>query len=243
MSELLPLPEFISPDDPEAILRAGLRFAGGKVTLACSFSLEDVLLIDLLYELSRKGESELTTDVTIFALDTGRLPEETYEVAEAVRSRYGVPIAWYFPDTVAVERLVRDKGLYSFRDSLADRKECCGIRKVEPLERALRGQAGWITGQRREHGVTRASLLPLEHDPLHGGILKINPLCELTESQLLSHAEARALPRNRLYARGYLSIGCAPCTRAVAAGESARAGRWWWESPEHKECGIHRGGL
>jgi phosphoadenosine phosphosulfate reductase len=221
---------------PHAVLRAGLLAADGPVTLACSFSIEDVLLIDLLHELG----PDALAKTEVFAIDTGRLPEETYEVAETVASRYGVSVVWYFPELVSVERLLKGKGPYSFRNSLGDRHECCGIRKVEPLLRALRGKAGWITGQRRDQGITRAELAPIERDVAHGDIWKINPLYGLTEEQVWTEAGARALPRSRLYEKGYLSIGCAPCTRAVRAGELSRAGRWWWESAEHKECGLHR---
>jgi phosphoadenosine phosphosulfate reductase len=222
--------------DPLLALRDGLQAVAGPVALACSFSIEDVLLIDLLHEL----DPAVLAATEVFALDTGRLPEETYEVAEAVGDRYGIAISWYFPDLVEVEQLLRKKGPLSFRNNLADRHECCGIRKVAPLLRALRGKAGWITGQRREHGITRADLLPLARDEAHGGIWKLNPLYGLSEEQVFAQADLRALPRSRLYARGYQSIGCAPCTRAVRAGESPRAGRWWWEAPEHKECGLHR---
>ncbi|WP_305044040.1 phosphoadenylyl-sulfate reductase [Geoalkalibacter sp.] len=217
---------------PQEILRAGLRAAGGPVSLACSFSVEDVVIIDLL--------QEVATEVRIFALDTGRLNEETYEVAEAVRERYGVRIDWYFPERDAVEQLERAKGLFSFRESLENRKECCGIRKIEPLGRALKGLGGWITGLRREQSVTRGAVEPLEIDAAHGGILKINPLAFWSSTQVWEYAETRRIPVNRLHRQGYPSIGCAPCTRAVQPGEDERAGRWWWENPEHKECGLHR---
>ncbi|MEW6490237.1 MAG: phosphoadenylyl-sulfate reductase [Thermodesulfobacteriota bacterium] len=226
------------PDAPTAqdILRAGLDAAGGPVGLACSFSAEDVVVLDLLRELG----VQIPAQVRVFALDTGRLDEETYEAAEAVRVRYGIPLGWHFPERDAVEQLEREKGLYSFRESLENRHECCRIRKVEPLARALRGLAGWITGLRREQSVTRTALAPLEVDEAHGGILKINPLLDWTWEQVWAYAEERRLPVNRLHRQGYPSIGCAPCTRAVAPGEHPRAGRWWWESPEHKECGLHR---
>ena len=230
------LPVLATPAEPESVLRAGLVAAAGPVSLACSFSIEDVVLIDLLCKSGLL--SEFGTE--IFALDTGRLHEETYEVAEALTQRYGVSISWYFPDPVEVERLLRQKGPFSFRSSLADRHACCGVRKVAPLLRALHGKAGWITGQRREQAVTRTALQPLERDAAHGNILKINPLCEWSEQRVWSYADARGLPRSRLYERGYLSIGCAPCTRPVRAGEPSRAGRWWWEDPEHKECGLHQ---
>lgn len=214
------------------ILQAGLTAAGGPVKLACSFSVEDVVVIDLI--------RELNLPIGIFALDTGRLNEETYEVAEAVTERYGVPIDWYFPERAAVEKLEREKGLFSFRASLENRHECCRIRKVEPLGRALAGLAGWVTGMRREQSITRAEIAPLEIDAAHGGILKINPLVSWTEAEVWAHAEKRRIPINRLHKQGYPSIGCAPCTRAIRAGEHPRAGRWWWEDPAHKECGLHR---
>jgi phosphoadenosine phosphosulfate reductase len=220
------------PSDPREILRSGVARATGKVALACSFSVEDVVIIDMA--------RELALPVGIFALDTGRLNEETYEVADALTERYGVKIDWYFPQAAAVEELLRAKGTYSFRESLENRHECCHIRKVEPLSRALQGLAGWITGLRREQSVTRTGLSPIETDTVNGGILKINPLLEWTEQEVWAYAEARRIPTNRLHKQGYPSIGCAPCTRPVAPGEHPRAGRWWWENPEHKECGLHR---
>jgi phosphoadenosine phosphosulfate reductase len=223
----------IAPDTaPAEILRAGIEAAGGPVSLACSFSLEDLALIDIAH---RAG-----LQLGVFALDTGRLNEETYEVAEALTERYRLGIDWYFPRHEEVERLEREKGLFSFRASLDNRHECCRIRKVEPLSRALTGLSGWVTGMRREQSPTRSDLKAIERDELHGGILKINPLIDWTEQQLLDYATAHRLPQNRLYSQGYRSIGCAPCTRAVREGEDARAGRWWWEDPEHKECGLHR---
>lgn len=219
---------FAQPADPVEVLRVGLAAAGGPVALACSFSLEDVLIIDLA--------AAHSLPIEVFALDTGRLPEETFEVAAALRERYPIAINWYAPEARAVEQLLQLKGPLSFRESLKERHECCGLRKVEPLQRALQGKAGWITGQRRAYGVTRSELGAIEIDHAHGGILKLNPLCDLSDEQVA----ARGLPKSRLYERGYASIGCAPCTRPVAPGEDPRSGRWWWESPEHKECGLHR---
>ena len=216
----------------QEILRQGAEAAQGIVKLACSFSVEDTVIIDMIH---KEG-----LPIGIFALDTGRLNEETYEVADAISERYGFRIDWYFPKNDAVEKLEREKGLYSFRESLANRHECCGIRKVVPLGRALDGLAGWVTGLRREQSVTRTDLAAIEIDENHGGILKINPLLEWSEEQVWEYAKAHRVPVSRLYAQGYRSIGCAPCTRAVAPGEHARAGRWWWENPEHKECGLHR---
>lgn len=217
---------------PQEILRGGVTAAGGRVKLACSFSLEDVVIIDMM--------NELGLDIGVFALDTGRLNEETYEVSEALADRYRLKIDWYFPLREGVERLEREKGLFSFRESLANRHECCRIRKVEPLSRALRGLAGWVTGMRRTQGVTRGDLAPIGPDELNGGILKINPLLDWTQEQVETYVRERGLPVNRLLSQGYCSIGCAPCTRAIREGEDCRAGRWWWENPENRECGLHR---
>lgn len=226
------IPEIADNATAEDILQIGFNAADGPVKLACSFSVEDVVIIHMARELG--------LPVGVFALDTGRLNEETYEVADAITDRYGVEIEWFFPRHDAVEKLLRAKGPYSFRESLENRHECCHIRKVEPLGRALKGVGGWITGLRREQSVTRAGLAPIEIDELNGGILKINPLLEWSESQVWEYAKANSVPTNRLHKQGYPSIGCAPCTRAVAPGEHPRAGRWWWENPENKECGLHR---
>lgn len=233
MNPTRPLPDLPPGADAETILRAGLETADGPVSLACSFSVEDVVVIDLVHALK--------LPVGIFALDTGRLNEETYQAAEAVRERYGAKIDWYFPERQAVEALEREKGLFSFYESLENRHECCRIRKVEPLGRALSPLAGWITGLRREQSVTRAAIPAIEIDAAHGGIVKINPLVNWTESQVWEYADRKRIPVNRLHRQGYPSIGCAPCTRAVQPGEHPRAGRWWWEDPEHKECGLHKG--
>ena len=217
--------------DPAVVLRRALELYHPAVALASSFSLEDVVLIDLLLA--------LRPDARVFALATGRLNPETYECAEAVRRRYGLRIEWYFPKHEGVEPLERDKGLFSFRESVAARQECCFIRKVEPLRRALHGLQAWITGLRREQAVTRSALQVIETDAAHGGIVKINPLADWTLEQVWQYVREHQLPYNRLYDQGYVSIGCAPCTRAIAPGEDQRAGRWWWENPEHKECGLH----
>ena len=217
---------------PEDILRAGIEAAGGPVSLACSFSLEEVAIIDI----AQKAGLQLG----VFALDTGRLNEETYEVADALVERYRLKIDWYFPRHEDVEILESAAGLFSFRESLDKRLACCAIRKVEPLGRALHGLSGWVTGMRREQSPTRSLLSAIERDELNGGIVKINPLIDWSEKQLAAYCEANRLPKNRLYSQGYRSIGCAPCTRALRDGEDARAGRWWWENADNKECGLHR---
>ena len=226
------IPSLLADATADTILASGLAAANGPVQLACSFSVEDVVVIDLIHRLQ--------LPIGLFALDTGRLNEETYQTAESVRERYGVTIDWYFPERAAVEALEREQGLYSFRESLEKRHACCQIRKVEPLGRALAGLAGWVTGLRREQSVTRTELAALEIDTAHGHILKINPLVAWSEAEVWAYAEKHRIPVNPLHQRGYPSIGCAPCTRAIEPGEHPRAGRWWWEDPEHKECGLHR---
>lgn len=226
------LPQLPEDAQPKEILEAGLAAASGPVQLACSFSAEDLVIIDLVHELQ--------LPVGVFALDTGRLNEETHQVAEGITARYGITINWFFPKNDDVEELLRGKGPFSFRESLENRHECCRIRKVEPLGRALSGLKGWITGMRKEQSQTRTALPCIEIDTLRGGLVKINPLANWSEAQVWEYAKKHRLPVNKLHAQGYPSIGCAPCTRPIAEGEHPRAGRWWWENPEHKECGLHR---
>ena len=216
---------------PEELLKWALGRFSPKIALASSFGAEDALLIDILVSIDKK--------IQIFTLDTGRLNEETYEVMDRVRSKYEVSIKSYFPDSHKVEALERTKGFYSFKESIEGRKECCGIRKVEPLRRALNGLDAWITGLRRDQSVTRAKVEKIQIDEAHQGVLKINPLADWTNDQVWDYIKKKKIPYNDLHDRGYSSIGCAPCTRAVKPGEDIRAGRWWWESAEHKECGLH----
>jgi phosphoadenosine phosphosulfate reductase len=216
---------------PEEILRWALHAFAPRLALASSFGVEDVVLIDMV--------SRLEPSIGIITLDTGRLPEETYEVMERVRERYHVRIESYFPEQEAVERLERERGFYSFRKSVEDRKLCCHIRKVEPLGRALAGVDAWITGLRREQAATRTAIDVVELDRSHDSIAKINPLAYWSEEQVWSYVRDNNVPYNVLHDRGYPSIGCAPCTRAIQPGEDIRAGRWWWEHPTTKECGLH----
>ena len=177
--------------------------------------------------------------IRVFTLDTGRLHEETYLVMERIRERYGIAVESYFPNREAVEALEREKGFYSFRRSVEERKYCCGIRKVEPLGRALSDLDAWVTGLRREQAVTRTSVPKLEIDKSHDGIVKLNPLADWSGKQVWEYIRTHDVPYNALHDFGFPSIGCAPCTRAVKPGEDIRAGRWWWEIPESKECGLH----
>ncbi len=219
-------------DDAQDILREATKQFAPNIALACSFSKEDIAIIHLL--------KQVTAAPRVFALDTGRLPEATFECAEEVRVGLGVEIEWFFPQREATEKLIREKGLYSFRESLENRHQCCFIRKVEPLGRALSGLDAWITGLRRQQNVTRNDLQPASIDEANDGIIKINPLANWTDKQVDDYVAEHGLPVNKLHKVGYASIGCAPCTRPIEPGEDPRAGRWWWENPEHKECGLHQ---
>ncbi len=214
-----------------ALLQWALKTYGAKLTVASSFGAEDVVIIDILTKFEPK--------IRIFTFDTGRLNEETYQVMDEVRQKYGIQIHSYFPNAAEVESLERIKGFMSFRESVSNRKECCGIRKVEPLRRALHGMEAWITGLRRSQAVTRTEIQKVEADDVYPGLVKINPLADWSEEDVWGYIKKNAVPYNKLHDLGYRSIGCAPCTRAVKPGEDVRAGRWWWEDPEHKECGIH----
>jgi phosphoadenosine phosphosulfate reductase len=202
-----------------------------RIALAASFGAEDVVIIDML--------ARLRPDARVFTLDTGRLPPETYALVDTIRERYAIAIEVYFPQPEGVETMVREHGVNLFYKSVENRKRCCGVRKVEPLGRALAGLDAWITGLRREQAVTRTEVRKVDSDADHGGIFKINPLADWTWDQVWAYIRAHDVPYNALHDRGYPSIGCAPCTRAVEPGEDLRAGRWWWETPETKECGLH----
>lgn len=230
-NEAVKLSQEFESQGPEALLAWGLKKFGSKIVLASSFGPEDVVLIEMAAKIDPK--------VRIVTLDTGRLNDETYAVMDAVKFKYGVGIEVFFPDAAKVEALVRQKGFYSFRESVENRKECCGIRKVEPLKRALKGAEAWITGQRRAQSVTRTEVGKVEIDASQGGIVKLNPLADWSEKRVWDYIRANKVPYNKLFDQGYRSIGCAPCTRPVKEGEDERAGRWWWENPEHKECGLH----
>ncbi len=209
--------------------RIGSRYA--SAALASSFGAEDMVLTDLI--------ARNRLPIAIFTLDTGRLPGETYALIDRVREHYGVPIEVYCPDTRAIEVYVRDNGVNAFYHSVELRQSCCAIRKSEPLARALAGRGAWITGQRRAQSVTRTAVESEETDAAHA-IRKFNPLADWSEGEVWTYIRDHDVPYNLLHDRGYPSIGCAPCTRAIQPGEDIRAGRWWWESADHKECGLHR---
>jgi len=197
---------------------------------ACSFGAEDMVLLDAIALHARKLE--------IFTLDTGRLPEETQALFEAVRDKYPIAIRTYYPEAAAIEAWVGQNGPNAFYKSVAQRQQCCGIRKVEPLRRALSGKKSWITGLRREQSAARQTLEREAWDDANG-LIKFSPLLDWTVDDMWSYIRERGVPYNALHDRGYPSIGCAPCTRAVEPGEDIRAGRWWWETTS-KECGLHQ---
>ena len=196
---------------------------------ACSFGAEDMVVLDAIAKSARRIE--------VFTLDTGRLPEETHALLETVRNKYPIAIRTYFPDAIAVQTWVEQNGPNGFYRSVAQRQQCCHIRKVEPLKRALVGKKSWITGLRREQSAARQTL-ELEAWDEANGLLKINPLLDWTTEDVWAYVRTNDVPYNALHDRAYPSIGCAPCSRAVHPGEDSRAGRWWWESSS-KECGLH----
>jgi phosphoadenosine phosphosulfate reductase len=216
---------------PQEVLRWALSTFGRTIALAWSGA-EDVAVLDMMQRIDPKA-------VRVFTLDTGRLNPETYALIDEVQAKYKIPIEIQFPDAGAVQKMVGEKGINLFYRSLENRKECCGVRKVEPLNRMLRSLDGWITGLRRTQAVTRGKLSKVEIDFQHDKIVKVNPLAEWTTAQVFEYLESHGVPTNKLHAMGYPSIGCAPCTRAVKPGEDERAGRWWWENPDSKECGLH----
>ena len=197
---------------------------------ASSLAAEDMVLTDLILKAG--------LPIGIFSLQTGRLHKETLAVLDAVKAHYGHDIALFEPRPELVDAYVRENGLNAFYDSVDLRKACCNIRKVEPLGRALAGKQAWITGQRRSQSSTRAELAVQEDDAAHG-MQKFNPLADWDEADVWTYIRTNGVPYNALHDRGYPSIGCEPCTRAIQPGEDVRAGRWWWESADSKECGLH----
>ncbi|MFZ6730663.1 phosphoadenylyl-sulfate reductase [Undibacterium sp. Ji42W] len=197
---------------------------------ASSLAAEDMVLTDLI--LRKK------LNITIFSLETGRLHAETLGMLDKVKETYGTEIKLFKPDAAAVENYVSQHGLNAFYDSVEMRKECCRIRKVEPLKRALAGNKAWVTGQRRAQSATRNELA-IQEDDATQGLQKFNPLADWSEDDVWHYLRSNNVPYNPLHDKGYPSIGCEPCTRAIQPGEDVRAGRWWWENPDSKECGLH----
>ena len=220
----------IAAGGAEALLRALVERHGRAVKLASSLGAEDQVLSHMLLGIDPRA--------SIFVLDTGRLHQETYDLMARMMSRYRMHYEVLFPSADAVQEMVRDAGPNLFYASVEDRHRCCGVRKVEPLRRALSGAAAWITGLRRAQSPERLHTPFVEWDQTHGAI-KANPLADWSDDRVWDYLRAHRVPYNVLHDRGFVSIGCAPCTRAIAPGEDPRAGRWWWEQDTAKECGLH----
>ena len=218
----------LSANASALLTRIAARHA--PAVLASSFGAEDMVLIDLI--------ARHQLPIRIFTLDTGRLPDETHALIDRTRRHYGLPVDIYAPDTRLLQAYVREHGVNAFYDNVELRQRCCAVRKIEPLARALVAKGAWIAGLRRAQSPTRRAIAVEEFDAAHG-LPKFNPLVDWSDDDVWDYLRTHDVPYNALHDRGYPSIGCAPCTRAVAPGEDIRAGRWWWEHPGHKECGLH----
>jgi phosphoadenosine phosphosulfate reductase len=216
---------------PEAALGWALEEFGDRFVVVTALQVEGMVALDIA--------RRLDPGVRALTIDTGRLPEETHAFLDTVRARMDVAIEVVAPDAEEIAAMVSRNGTNLFRRDASLRRLCCFVRKVEPLNRALAGVDAWASGLRRDGGAARGGTSVVEHDEAHGGIVKVNPLAAWTRAQALAYAEANRVPLHPLYAQGYTSIGCAPCTRAVAPGEDERAGRWWWEAGGDRECGLH----
>ncbi len=202
-----------------------------RVAKASSFGAEDAVIMDIMLKINPRFR--------FFTLDTGRLHQETYDIMDIVRKKYNITIEVLFPDTKEVEEMVMGKGMNLFYESVENRKLCCDVRKVRPINRMLKTLDGWIAGLRRDQTEVRKDVSLFQIDHAHGGILKINPIINWTWDRVQDYIKENNLPYNSLVDKGYPSIGCEPCTRPIKPGEDLRAGRWWWEQGEHKECGLH----
>lgn len=221
----------LASESPENVLRYFIGELGDKMALASSLGPEDQVLTDMIVRIDPHAR--------IFTLDTGRLFQETYSLLDKTNMRYGIKIRVYFPESSAVEKMVTENGINLFYESIEKRKQCCHVRKVEPLKRAFEGLQAWICGLRRDQSVTRNNMQRIEFDQ-DNGLIKINPLIEWSEDQVWDYIRRNNVPYNKLHDNGFPSIGCQPCTRAIKPGEDVRSGRWWWESPDNKECGLHK---
>jgi thioredoxin-dependent adenylylsulfate APS reductase len=219
-------------EEPEVLLEWAIERFSPSIAISTAFQTDGAVLLHKAYEID--------PSIRVFSVDTGRLPQETYELIEEMRERYpDLQLELLSPDAGTVRAMVGKHGPNLFYRSVENRLLCCQVRKVLPLQRYLGGLDAWITGLRRDQWATRSDIRKVEIDHDHGAIVKLNPLAEWTEDEVWDYVREHEVPVNALYDRGYTSIGCAPCTRAVAPGEQARAGRWWWETNAPKECGIH----
>jgi phosphoadenosine phosphosulfate reductase len=215
----------------EELLAWALGEFGGRFAIVTSFQVEGMVMLDMA--------RRLDPAVRVITLDTGRLPQETHDIIDTVRARFDVRVEVVAPDPAAVAAMVAQHGPNLFRRDRALRQLCCQVRKVDPLGRAVAGLDAWSTGLRRDAGPARQGTAKVEPDHAHGGIVKLNPLADWTRDQVWAYAHTHRVPLHPLYEQGYASIGCAPCTRAIRAGEQERTGRWWWEADPDRECGLH----
>jgi phosphoadenosine phosphosulfate reductase len=231
LEEINDLNKRFSDSTPEEILRYFIPKFGNRIALSSSLGAEDQVLTEMVVNID--------PSVKIFTLDTGRLFPETYDLIDRTARKYKKKIEIYFPDNQKVQEMVNDKGINLFYESIENRKLCCHIRKIEPLQRAFSSLDAWICGLRSEQAVTRKNIGVVEWDEPNQ-LVKINPLANWTEQQVWDYIKAKGIPYNPLHDKGFPSIGCLPCTRAIEKGEDVRAGRWWWENPDTKECGLHK---
>lgn len=217
--------------EPEEVLKYFLNEYKHKIALASSMGAEDQALTHIAHSIDQ--------EIKVFTLDTGRLFPETYDLIDATNKFFNIHIETYFPDYHSVEKMVAEKGLNLFYHSIENRKQCCHVRKIEPLKRAFKDLSVWICGLRKDQSITRFYSHMVEWDETHG-LIKLNPLINWTEKHVWTYIRQYGIPYNPLHDKGFPSIGCQPCTRAINPGEDIRAGRWWWEQPEQKECGLHR---
>jgi phosphoadenosine phosphosulfate reductase len=217
--------------EPEQIIDWAVQTYGNSLTFATSLAFEDQAVTFLL--------SKVSENIKIFTLDTGRLFQETYDTIEKTNKFFNINIQIVFPHKEQIEQMVQEKGINLFYDSVENRKLCCHLRKTIPLQEALAQNMAWITGLRREQSITRFGLKKIEFDE-NNNLVKINPIADWTEKQTIDFVKSNNIPYNSLQDKGYRSLGCMPCTRQVKDNEDVRAGRWWWEQPEHKECGLHK---
>ena len=223
--------EQLAGKSPQEVIAWFLNDFEGKVAFSTSLGAEDQAITKMIADIDKTAH--------IFTLDTGRLFPETYDLMDRTAKKYDITIRVMFPDAARVEEMVNSKGINLFYDSVENRKLCCHIRKIEPLKRAFKGLDAWICGLRREQSVTRKDMKLVEWDE-NNGLLKVNPLIDWTEAHLWEYIKQNHIPYNPLHDKGFPSIGCQPCTRAIMPGEDVRAGRWWWENPETRECGLHK---
>jgi len=217
--------------DPEDVLEWAIKRFGDRFAVMTSFQADGMAIIDMAHQINPK--------VRVLTVDTGRMPQEQYDIIDAVRKRYGIQIEVLFPDAAAVESMTRKHGVNLFYESVEKRLLCCHVRKVLPLNRALKGLDCWATGLRRDQWATRANIRKIELDHDHGGIVKISPLADWTEQDVWDYIKQYDVPVHPLYELGFKSLGCMPCTRPVPEGMPGRLGRWWWETDAPKECGMH----